>query len=58
MFKKIALGQVRHFLTTAGGGFVAQGLLTGDELNIIIGGAITLLGVLWSAYDKKREESK
>ena len=59
MIKRIALGQIRHFLTTVGGAFVSQGYISGDELNTIIGAAVIIIGALWSALtpEKKIERS-
>jgi hypothetical protein len=41
---------VRSLLTTAGGGAVATGWLTSDELTSIVGGVVALLSAAWGAY--------
>lgn len=45
---------IRHFLTTAGGILVSRGILTASDLEWIVGGLLTLGGILWSLYNKKR----
>lgn len=44
---------VRHVVTTVGGGFVAEGALTGDDLNVVAGAAAIIAGLLWSFVQKK-----
>jgi hypothetical protein len=46
------LGVARHVLTTAGGGLVANGYVTNDEMSAIVGGVLALAGVAWSIYQK------
>lgn len=47
-------GLVRHGLGIAAGGFVANGTITGSQVEII-GGAITsVIVVIWSVLQKKR----
>jgi len=41
---------VRYLLTTAGGGAVATGWLTSDELTSIVGAVISILTVAWGIY--------
>jgi len=43
---------IRHFLTSLGGGLVAQGYLMGDDLNAAVGAVITLAGIGWSILHK------
>ena len=50
--KATLLGLVRHFLTVAGGGLVANGYLGNDDLSTVVGAAVAVIGVAWSAYDK------
>lgn len=49
---KIAMGYIRHALTTGGGALVAKGVLTQDDATTIIGGLLTLASVVWSHYSK------
>ena len=42
----------RHLLTSGGGAIVAQGIITGDQLNQIIGAGTTLFGVALSTWQK------
>lgn len=48
MNKSKTLGQIRHLLTFAGGYLVGKDFLDGDQLNNIIAGVITLVGLVWS----------
>ena len=47
-------GIVRHILTVAGGAFIANGTLTDNELNTLVGALVTLMGVVWSVVEKQR----
>lgn len=51
-YKDEFLGIVRHALTTFGGGWVATGVITSDELGIIAGSITALVGIALSVYDK------
>lgn len=51
--KEQVMGVVRHILTAGGGYFVGQGLLTGDMLVEVVAGVVTLIGVVWSVWDKR-----
>ncbi len=46
---------VRHALTFVGGALLPAGVATGSELELIIGGITTLVGVLWSYMTHKPE---
>lgn len=46
------LGIVRHTLTFVGGIVIARGLVDQSVVTEIIGGAVTLVGALWSIVDK------
>lgn len=52
MLQDSILGLVRHGLTSVGGAFIGKGVVTGDQLEVIVAGVVTLLGVLWSLWDK------
>lgn len=47
-------GVIRHLLTTVGGGLVASGILSGDELSQAIGAITTLIGIAWSVLSKRK----
>ena len=47
-------GIVRHILTAAGGALVTKGMLGEGELELVVGAVITLAGVVWSAFAKKK----
>jgi hypothetical protein len=51
--KEQVMGVVRHILTAGGGYFVGQGLLTGDMMVEIVAGVVTLVGVVWSVWNKR-----
>jgi hypothetical protein len=52
-FKSMVQGIVRHTLTTAGGYLVANGLATTDDTTAMVGGAVALVGVIWSLVAKR-----
>ena len=54
MLKTMILGIVRHILTTAGGGIIANGWLSSDDYMSAAGALITLIGAVWSVIEKKR----
>jgi hypothetical protein len=51
--KEQILGIVRHALTFIGGIVVMKGLVDETMVTEIIGGVMTLVGVVWSVIDKK-----
>lgn len=51
----ITLGLVRHLLTTAGGVLVTKGLLTTATLDSTVGAVLTIIGVVWSVFAKKKK---
>lgn len=53
MNKETILGFIRHALTFGGGFIVAKDWLPADQLDVIIGSIITLIGAVWSVVDKK-----
>jgi hypothetical protein len=55
MTQAVILGIVRHALTAAGGGLVAGGWLSGDDLHAAIGAIVTLAGIGWSAWAKRAQ---
>ena len=48
------LSLIRHILTFAGGYFVAQGDIDMVEVEEVVAGLMTVLGIAWSIFDKKR----
>ena len=50
----VIAGLVRHALTALGGGLVASGALSGDEMNQAIGAITTLVGIAWSVFAKRK----
>ena len=51
------LGVIRHALTAAGGGLIANGTITDSDLQAIVGGVIAVLGVAWSIYQKRQAKA-
>ena len=47
------LGVIRHILTFLGGFAIAKGYISADTLPGLVGAVITIVGVVWSAIDKK-----
>jgi hypothetical protein len=48
------LGVLRHLLTFGGGYLVSNGSVSASQLEAGIGAIITLGGVLWSIYEKRK----
>ena len=46
------LGFVRHALTFGGGILASKGLLPESQVELAVGAAITLIGIVWSALAK------
>ena len=53
MSKDIILGLIRHLLTFAGGTLIAKGIADQAEVSELIGGIMTVIGVIWSMASKK-----
>lgn len=51
-FRHVIFGLIRHGLTTAGGVLVTDGVATASDVNTIVGAIMTILGVLWSIWEK------
>lgn len=54
MTKEMWMAVIRHTLTTVGGIFVAKGTIDADTANAVIGAAVTLSGVGWSLWEKRK----
>jgi hypothetical protein len=50
--KEQILGIIRHALTFAGGIIVMKGLADETTVTEIVGGAVTLVGAVWSIIEK------
>ena len=53
MSKERILAVVRHTLTFAGGLLVMKGIVDEAMVSEIVGGVISLAGMIWSIFDKK-----
>lgn len=49
----MALGIIRHTLTFIGGALVVKGVVDETASQEIIGALVTLIGTLWSVFQKK-----
>ncbi|MGH1376702.1 MAG: hypothetical protein ACRBCK_10170 [Alphaproteobacteria bacterium] len=56
MIKNIIFGQIRHLLTSAGGGLITAGYLSVDELSTVVGAAMILIGMVFSYFEKRKRE--
>lgn len=54
MDKTVILGFIRHVLTFGGGSLVAAGTVDETMMLEAVGALVTLIGVAWSVWDKKR----
>lgn len=53
MNKERILGIVRHTLTFVGGILIMKGIVDEALVTEIVGGAVTLVGAIWSIFEKK-----
>lgn len=49
------MGIIRHVLTALGGGLVASGDLDPQSLEVAVGAGMTLIGLIWSLVEKRRQ---
>lgn len=54
MNKDQVLGIIRHALTFVGGILVTKGLIDAGMVTEIVGGAVTLVGAVWSFLAKTK----
>lgn len=54
MNKELVLGFARHLLTFGGGYIAAKGVIDQGMVNEAVGAIMTLVGLAWSAADKKK----
>ena len=58
MNREQALGAVRHVLTGLGGAFLSLGIVgTEDEWSTIVGGVITVGGIVWSWVSPEKQSA-
>lgn len=50
------LGIVRHVLTGLGGAAVASGWMTDGMVTELVGGIVTVAGVVWSIINKRQKQ--
>lgn len=53
LLQSIVAGQIRHVATAAGGALATTGLINGSDVETFGGAAAVLLGMVWSAIQKK-----
>jgi len=51
-------GIIRAVLASAGGGLVAQGYLSADQMQTVSGAVAVLLVAVWSVIQKRMEKKK
>lgn len=51
---EIIFGLIRHALTSFGGAAVASGWITSSQVTEGIGALMTLIGIIWSIYSKRK----
>lgn len=54
MNSAVIIGFLRHVLTFGGGILVSNGTITEPDLQTGVGALSTIIGILWSVYDKKK----
>ena len=54
--KTSILGLIRHLLTFGGGFIVGKGYLDEASMTEVVGGAMTIIGAVWSVYEKLQTE--
>jgi hypothetical protein len=54
----ILFGIVRHLLTIGAGALASKGVINADETETAVGAVLALVGLVWSAIDKKRQAKK
>lgn len=52
--KEPILGLIRHALTTLGGIFAAKGTIGENEVEVVAGAIVVLVGFVWSLISKKK----
>lgn len=50
-------GVFRHVLTTAGGALVTHGLVSGTDVNTVVGALVAIVGVLLSVAEKRARKN-
>ena len=51
--KAVVAGLTRHAMTGIGGWLIANGYATSGQVELMAGGAVALVGVLWSGAQKR-----
>lgn len=51
--KEVAFALCRHLLTAVGSIGVAKGAVDASSADAVVGGVMTIMGVIWSVWDKK-----
>ena len=54
MKKEVILGIIRHTLTFIGGIFIYKGLIEEGLVQEITGSVLTLVGAIWSIFNKRK----
>lgn len=54
LFTKFLMGIIRHALSFGGGVVVMRGTFDASDMNQIVGALMTIIGILWSAWEKRK----
>ncbi len=53
MTRDMVLGLARHLMTFAGGMLATSGVVASSDVELGVGALVTLIGIVWSAFQKK-----
>ncbi len=56
MSKDVILGFIRHLLTFGGGLVASSGFILASDVELGVGAIVTLVGIAWSAFDKRSRQ--
>lgn len=56
MKNPVFLGVIRHLLTIGAGVLASRGVIGENEVEISVGAVVALVGIVWSAIDKKKNQ--
>lgn len=51
-------GVIRHILTFGGGFLASSGIIPESDVDVLVGAVVTLIGIVWSAIDKRSAKDK
>lgn len=54
--QEVIKGLLRHLITTFGGGLIASGALSGDDVQQLVGALSTVLGIVLSVLSNRKKQ--